>query len=302
MAKADNPLKVLADRHADDYVSWLLSSGCQLLKKHPTDLPETERRADIVCEISYEDSTFILHVEFQQYRPSDEPMPFRMTEYAIRLWKKHHLPICGVVIYLLKEADVNDPGYFSLVCPLDKEQVMRCHYKVVRLWEIDGQRLLESNTVGLYPLIPLTRLENPEETLKQAIKEIRDIKQEQTKADLLFGTWLLSESKADIRNWLEVLIRREEMMESQLCREIMEEGRLIGLEEGKLIGLEEGKLKTLREAILDLLSARFGLTYRKMKQLEKKVNSISDLSQLRELLLGAGTVESLEEFPEAISS
>jgi len=44
------------------------------------------------------------------------------------------------------------------------------------------------------------------------------------------------------------------------------------------------------------------LTYRKMKQLEKKVNSISDLSQLRELLLGAGTVESLEEFPEAISS
>lgn len=69
MAKADNPLKVLADRHTDDYISWLLNSGCQLLKKHPTDLPETERRADAVYEITDEDSnTFILHLEFHQRR------------------------------------------------------------------------------------------------------------------------------------------------------------------------------------------------------------------------------------------
>lgn len=85
-------------------------------------------------------------------------------------------------------------------------------------------------------------------------------------------------------------------MESQLYREIIEEGRLIGLEEGE----KKGELKTFREATLDLLSARFGLTYRKMKELERKIASISDAMQLKELHLGAGIAESLEEFSESL--
>lgn len=193
MAKTDNPLKVIADRHSEDYVSWLLGKECQLIAIHPTELSETERRADIVYEIqSQQGQSFIQHIEFQQYRPSDEPMPFRMTEYAVRLWKQHHLPVCGAVIYLLPEADVNDPGYFEMVCPFDQSQILRCYYRVVRLWEIDGRHFLEENSPGLYPLVPLTRLDTPRETLQQVVQRIRDIPQSQTKSDLFLGVWLMS--------------------------------------------------------------------------------------------------------------
>jgi len=321
MAKTDNPLKVIVDRHAEDYVSWLLGKDCQLIAKHPTELSETERRADMVYEIqNQQGQSFIQHIEFQQYRPSDEPMPFRMTEYAVRLWKKHHLPVCGTVIYLLTEADVNDRGYFEMVCPLDQSQILRCHYKVVRLWKIDGRHLLEGDYLGLYPLVPLTRLENPKETLQQVVQRIRSIPQAQTKADLLFGVWLISGLKEGIRSWLEGLIRREEMIESPLYQEIIQEGKLIGLEEGELIGLEkglekgrqegeliglekgrqEGKLKACRTTILDALSARFELSYRKREELREYLDTISDVEQLQELHSKAVTTESLDDFEDYI--
>ncbi len=286
MGDIDNTLKTLADRHASDYVHWLLDASYKVVEKIGTELPKTTSRlADFVYLVEKESQApFILHVEFQLTK-SEKPMPFRMCEYNIRLIDQRGIPVCSTVIYLKEEAD--EGSEYRSFCPIDGQEVLRFRYNVIRMWEIDGRELLKRKMLGLYPLIGLTKLEQPEETFREVISEIKKIPDKVLAADVLFGFKLLAEQKHSAE-LLEALIRKEEIMESRLYREIYNEGK----EEGE----EKGRLETAQSNVQSVLTARFELPLKTRKQLRERITKIDDTSVLQELVVESARAKSFDDF------
>ncbi|MFQ6063293.1 MAG: Rpn family recombination-promoting nuclease/putative transposase, partial [Methanosarcinales archaeon] len=229
----DRTLKTLADRFSKYYINWILGSSFKLVEKLSTEIPTKTRHADLVYKVEGDKGkTYIFHLEFQAHK-SDEPMNLRMLGYCVRLVEKYSLPVCGTVLYLTKEAyeHENDIGYFKIICPEGKE-VLTFKYNVIKLWELDGLELLKNKIVGLYPLLGLFRSLR---SLHQPCKQGRRF-----------------------------AIRKEDIMESTIAKEIYQDG----MQEGEKKGLELGRLETLQNDIMNFLLARFEVPLKSGKQLE----------------------------------
>jgi len=292
MPDIDSTIKVLADRNAADYIRWLLGPSYQLIKTEGTELPATKRFADTVYHVKDEKGNpFILHIEFQGQK-SEKPMNFRMLEYNVRLLEKHGIPVCGIVIYLVKGADAGDDGIFRSICPIGNEENLIFRYNIVKLWELDGDRLLREKMLGVYPLLGLTKLENPEKAFRQIVSEIHQIPDRTLSLDMLFSFQLLS-SLVHSRDLLETLIRREEFMESPLYREIYQEG----VQEGFV----KGRLEMAQEDIIEVLHGKFNLSYTAIKQLEGQIKAINNFSTLRKLVVDAAQTQKFSDFVDLLN-
>jgi len=164
----DRTLKLLALRFPDAYARWMLQEDVTVQEALASEMPAGTRHADVVFRAAdAQRKSFVLHVEFQAQR-SGEPMPERMLEYYVRLRRLHGLPVRSVAVYLNEEAAAGDTGEWHEAWP-GGELLFR--YRVVRLWELPPEVLMESGEVGLYPLLGLTSL--PEERLGEVVSRIR---------------------------------------------------------------------------------------------------------------------------------
>ena len=84
------------------------------------------------------------------------------------------------------------------------------------------------------------------------------------------------------------------MLESPVYREILEEGKALGLKEGLELGEEQG----LRESVLDVLDVRFGVV---PPDVEELVRSIRGKASLESLLRKVAVIESVEAFREHLA-
>ena len=82
-----------------------------------------------------------MHHEFQTTDSTDPPMPRRMTGYIGYLIERYGLPTYSSVLYLRPGAGRNDPGYY-----LQERHCFRVlvQYQVIRLSQLDGQRMLDA--------------------------------------------------------------------------------------------------------------------------------------------------------------
>ena len=80
----DNISKFLIEQYSTDFAAWLLGESITLTTINPTELNVEPIRADSVMLLQSTD--VILHTEFQTV--SDETMPFRMSDYYLRLKRK----------------------------------------------------------------------------------------------------------------------------------------------------------------------------------------------------------------------
>jgi hypothetical protein len=71
------------------------------------------------------------------------------------------------------------------------------------------------------------------------------------------------------------------------------------MEAGRQEGILEGSLETARAAVLDVLTVRFEQV---PSNLSERINKITDISQLRQLLQQAISISSLTEFEQLIES
>ena len=105
----DNICKFLAESFSEDFASWILGRAIALTKLEPSELSVEPIRADSV--IFLESADLILHIEFQT--EPNQNIPFRMTDYRLRLYRKFpEKEIHQVVIYLT-------PSQSPLVYELD---------------------------------------------------------------------------------------------------------------------------------------------------------------------------------------
>jgi len=269
----DSTCKFIALEYSRDLATWLLGKPLELTEIKPSELSLEPIRADTL--IFLESEELILHIEFQT--DPKEDIPYRMLDYATRLYRRYpRKPIHQVVIYLRKSDS-------PTVRQNDYKQGKSSHqFEVIRLWEQPSEPLLKAP--GLFPFAILAQAEKQENLLRQIAQEIEQISDSREQSNLAASTAILAGLvlKKDI---IQRLLRKDIMKESVIYQEIWSEG------------LQEGRQKGEANLVLRQLNRRLGDI---SPELLPNIRSL-DLEQLENLgeaLLDFQSLQDLEQWLE----
>ena len=279
----DNIGKKLWADHAEDLSRFVLDTdNVEVLADLGTEQQIIERETDIIKQIRINGHKVILHVELQLRDSTDTPMWARNAQYQGYLVGKYQMPVYSNVIYFHPRAGRNDPGGYTYTWG-DYEHTNR--YKVIRLIEIDGQAILETQAPGILPFTPLMNPPTgmaPERWLQECIDVTRVVPADQrTQADLLYGIYLFG-GIVYASALLGQLIQERLMQESKTYQYLRE--------------------KILRENTINhisvVLKAKFSTDI--VNALTPLIQNISDVQRLEELLDAAAKVQNIEAFRQML--
>lgn len=257
----DNICKYLAAAYPEQFISWLLASDVTNIQLLPTELSRDPIRADAI--ILLETTNQILHLEFQTLPESTPPLPLRMLDYWVRLYRQYQRPIEQVVIFL---KETTSPAAYTDRLIVGNTQHL---YRVVRLWEQDATPLLAAS--ALLPFATLARTNSPATLLEQVAAQIDMIEEPQQQRNIAACTEVLASLKFD-KNFIQQFLREELMRESPIYQEIIQEGVKQGLRQGK------------QDTIIRQLTRRIGEISPEMRSHIQQL-SVEQLDNLSEVLL-----------------
>jgi predicted transposase YdaD len=244
--------------------------------------PKKESRLDSVLEINDPSGPYLLNCEPMGYR--DKALPARMLRYRSDIWEatlidgKGTPPIRQVVMFFYMD---DDNGLHRLRDKWDMG-ILEYAYTVIRVWEERRQPIIAAGLVGLYPLLPLMKGENKEETPEQALKEsisvVQEIQDEALQLDLLAAMAIMAGGRFSEKLVLS-MIRREMVMESPIFREWVREERAEGKAEGKA------------EAICKYLEVRFDTASLGLQQRVRSITDLDELNRIMNSIYTAGTTD-----------
>jgi hypothetical protein len=220
----------------------------------------------------------IVHIEFQT-----EPMwimPRRMAEYIGRIIRVYPFPVISVVIYLREKPIRNpDPGFFQQTYPTR----FFAEWKVMRLWELDGQNYLDNPTPGNLPFIPLMK-PAPGYSREAWLSRCVDVAQEripsEQRGDLFYSMNVLSGLVIKNQQTLNLIIP-EEIMKESVSYQYM---------------YNKAKIEGGRHLLLSSLNTRFDSI---PKTILDQIQAIDDEQILLEVNKLAVTTQSKAEFLKA---
>ena len=304
MAEFDTISKYLIQRYPADFVRFSLGrDDVEVLDTLDTEQPTVAaHRTDSLLRVRLGGKKVLVHTEFQTTDRTDPPMPRRMAGYIGWLVEKYGLPVYAIVIYLRPAAGRRDPGHYSQEPPGHRILI---EYQVIRMSEQDGQRILESGSVGLLPFAPLMQPsagQTAEDWLQVCVCAVQAQPLDRSaKADCLAGMSLLSglvyapETIATILSQEGIMdLIRESSFAQYLTQQAREEGIEQGLEQGREEGREHGGRERAIEDLLDVLEIRFALA--ESDPLAARIGAIDDVQRLKQLFRSAIQAPSLEDF------
>ncbi|MCY3868202.1 MAG: hypothetical protein OXG87_01520, partial [Gemmatimonadetes bacterium] len=156
MAEFDTISKHLIQKYPHDFAGFTLErEDVEVLAIIDTEQFTVEaRQTDSLIRVRIDNEEALVHNEFQTTDSTNPPMPRRMAGYIGRAIEHHGLPIYSNVIYLRPDAGQRDPGHYIQERP-GYEITIR--YRVIRLIEIEGERVLDAGYSGLIPFTPLMK-------------------------------------------------------------------------------------------------------------------------------------------------
>jgi len=210
----------------------------------PTELNIEPIRADGVFFLQVGNK--IIHLEFQTRPKSDPPLPLRMLDYWVRLYRLHklyekNLELEQVIIFLRRDTS---PKVFEENFQIGKTTH---YYRVIRIWECDPTPLLLQPE--LLPLAVLAKSEKPEMLLSQVAEKVSAIENQRQKSNISACVELL----AGI-NYSEELIKM--YLHDDILKESVTYQRI--LNEGVTKGVGLGKKDEAIALISRPLKKRFG--------------------------------------------
>lgn len=178
----DNTLKYLVEQYPEQFISWLLVSETTNIQILKTELNLEPIRADSITFLQAANQ--ILHLEFQTSPASTPPLPLRMLDYWVRLYRQYECHIEQVVIFL---KPTNSEAVFveQFTAPNTSHR-----YRVIRMWEQDPETLLASP--GLLPLATLAKTNSPQTLLEQVALQVSMIEETAIKQSISACTQLLA--------------------------------------------------------------------------------------------------------------
>ncbi|TYO95509.1 Rpn family recombination-promoting nuclease/putative transposase [Desulfallas thermosapovorans] len=300
MPKIDIPVKKLIELRPADWARYI-QPGCReewVTNFKTSYTPKKESRLDSILKINDPNGPYLLNLEPMGYR--DNALPARMLRYRSDIWEAtltegKGLPsIRQVVIFFYHE---NDNGLHRLRDTWDKG-ILEYAYEVIRVWEQRRQPVITAKLVGLYPLLPLMKGENEQETPEQALKEcmsvVQEVEDKSLQLDLLAVMAIMAGGRFPEKLVLS-MIRREMVMESPIFQEWVKEERAEaearGEARGRIKGKAEGKAEGKVEAICKYLEVRFGPASAELQRQVRNISSLDELNRIINNIYTTGTVE-----------
>lgn len=277
----DNVLKYLAAEYPSSFVQWLLAYDDTEIQMLPTELGLDPIRADALYFLPQLQQ--ILHLEFQTVPTSTPPLPLRMLDYWVRLYRQYGHPIEQVVIFLrLTNAEAAYVEQFAVGNTVHS-------YRVVRLWEQDPAPLLANP--ALLPLAVLARTDFPATLMQQVAAQVDMIEESQVQRNISACAQVLAGLRFE-KDFIQQFLREEFMRESVIYQEILQQGVQQGRQQGRQ---EEGMALVLRQL------------ERRLSQLPSELRSqiqqlsISQLESLGEALLDFSSKQDLVDWLQKAS-
>ena len=310
----DRTMKRLTSLFAADYVELALGEavvyrGLVSLEESDTDkeLPSLSRAVDFVARVSRDQEEALLLLEFQTRWEADVPQ--RMASYTWRLYERYGCPVYPVVA-VLRPGGALTPEWRMQTWG---QEVARCAFAIVSLWQIDASAVIAARRTGLYPLLPLMRWDAaaPDRILEQSQTLILEqVEERETRADAYVALQVLSGIVYPPELVKAIMKRKELMLESPVYAQIIEEGRAQGHKQGHEQGHEqghreghreghkqgheegheEGRELTLRANVLTALSVRFGAV---PDELAAQIHQMKGAERLEALFRQALVVDNL---------
>jgi predicted transposase YdaD len=106
-----------------------------------------------------------------------------MLDYMSRLAERERMDLCSVVFYVGDGAGRDDNGQHQVLGP-DGAPSLLWRYRVIRLWEMPAEDLLNLERPALLPLIGQTQLVHPEGIIPEVVQTIGRIESSETQARL----------------------------------------------------------------------------------------------------------------------
>jgi predicted transposase/invertase (TIGR01784 family) len=269
----DNLCKLLTEKYPISFASWILGQPIESAEVLKTELNIEPIRADSITFLRLQGK--ILHIEFQVRLDSDPPLPLRMLDYWVRLYRLYRLPIRQVVVLL------RPPAEGTVIESAFVLGTTRHEYQVLCMWEQDPSTFLED--MSLLPLATLAAAQSPEQLLNQVAQRVSTIESTQqrressTYAQLLAG---LRFNKTLIRQ----VFREDIMRESVIYQEILQEGEQKGEERGILKGEQAVILRQLARRIGEVSpELQSQIQALSLYQLEALADALLDFSALADL-------------------
>ena len=288
MAELDAISKRLIQSYPNDFAGFTLGrEDVEVLEVIDTQQPTVSaRHADSLIRVRVDGHEALVHTEFQTADSTDPPMPRRMAGYIGRAIERHGVSVYSSVIYLRPDAGQSDPGQYAQDRPGHRVLVQ---YRVIRLSQVEGQRILDGGHPGLIAFAPL--MKPPEGMASRAwlrrcmrVACARPIASP-AKADFLAGMSLLSglvyhpETISEIISKEGVMdLIRESSFAQYLTRQ----------------GIEQGH----QEDILAILEIRFGLS--SSDPLAARIAKIEGTDHLKQLHREALQAPSLDAFSQLL--
>ena len=289
MAEFDTVTKQLICTYPHDFAHFAFpQDDVQVLGVVDTEQPTVEaHRTDSLIRVCIDGQKALIHHEFQT-TDSKTPMPLRMARYIGYCIGQYGVPIYSTVIYLRPDAGRNDPGYY--VQEQHGYQIL-IQYKVIRLIELDGQRMLDAGPSGLLPFTPLMQRPagvDAEAWLRQCVNRAQAVPMDATlKENYLADLAILSGLVYNLET-ITTIIAEETMYESSVVQHFTEKALKQGIEQG------------LQESILDVLELRF--QPEDVRRLTARLGAIDDVPRLKQLHRSAIQVPSLEAFSSLLDA
>ena len=252
------------------------------------------RRTDSLIKVLLGDELVLVHIEFQVGDSTDVEMVRRNVGYLGRCYERYGLPILSHVIYLRPNTGRNDPGGYRQDVPNHRFVV---EYKVIRLIELDGQSVFETQNTGLMPFAPLMQPPIGTEGLQWAIQCNEKTKTltlpTDVRCNLLVSQWVMSgliHPHQAISGFLSEEVMQESSVYEHLVETADEERYQRGLQHGTELGARQNAL----EFLFGVLEYKFDPNA--VRLLRPTLENINDISRLTELHGAALRVQSLEAF------
>ncbi|RCJ24627.1 hypothetical protein A6S26_18720 [Nostoc sp. ATCC 43529] len=269
----DNLCKLLSEKYPERFASWVLGTEQTCVKVLKTELSIEPIRADYVTFLQLEGR--ILHLEFQTKLESTPPLPLRMLDYWVRLYRLYRLPITQVIVLLLP------PAPETIIETAFRVESTVHEYRVICIWSENPEPFL--NDPALLPLAPLTATAQPQALLQQVVAKVNQLEPRQ-RPEISTYTQILAGLKYN-QDLIRQMFREGMMRESVIYQEILKEGEQQGEQRGRKA---EGQLLIVR-----LLTRRVGeLSQEVLERIETL--SLEQLENLGEALLDFQAMADLE--------
>uniref|UniRef100_A0ACD5GZK1 DUF4351 domain-containing protein n=1 Tax=Desertifilum tharense IPPAS B-1220 TaxID=1781255 RepID=A0ACD5GZK1_9CYAN len=210
----DNVCKYLAEQYSIEFANWLLPLEAQEVEVLKTELTLEPIRADAITFLRTANQ--ILHIEFQTLPYSDQPIPFRMLDYSVRLKRQYRCAVVQVVIFL--QETTNEVAFTEEY----RDDTTIHRYRVIRLWEQEPVLFLASPP--LLPLAILARTDSPEGLLAQVAEQVSLISDRKQRQNISGCTEILVGLRFE-KDLIRQFLREEMMRESVIYQDIWERSR-----------------------------------------------------------------------------